>query len=218
MSDLVQVSGMVLKAFDHAEYDRRVILLTRQTGKITVFAKGVRRQGSKNMASTEPFVYGQFKLFEGKNAYNLAEADIENYFEELRLDMEKMCYASFFTDAVERTTKENNDEAQILKLLYRSMQGLLSPGLTSRFVSTVFSLKLLMENGVYGGSSAEEGIENGTKLALDHIMKSEIKDIFAFRVSDSCASELDGIAKKRLREFVGTGLKSLEVMKDMGYN
>lgn len=209
---------MVLKAFDHAEYDRRVILLTRQTGKITVFAKGVRRQGSKNMASTEPFVYGQFKLFEGKNAYNLAEADIENYFEELRLDMEKMCYASFFTDAVERTTKENNDEAQILKLLYRSMQGLLSPGLTSRFVSTVFSLKLLMENGVYGGSSAEEGIENGTKLALDHIMKSEIKDIFAFRVSDSCASELDGIAKKRLREFVGTGLKSLEVMKDMGYN
>ncbi|MBQ7464422.1 MAG: DNA repair protein RecO, partial [Lachnospiraceae bacterium] len=82
MSELVSVSGMVLKAFDHAEYDRRIILLTRQMGRITVFAKGVRRQGSKHMASTEPFVYGDFKLFEGKSAYNLAEADIKNYFEE----------------------------------------------------------------------------------------------------------------------------------------
>lgn len=213
---MVQVSGMVLKSFDHAEYDRRMILLTRQTGKITVFAKGVRRQGSKHMAHCDPFVYGDFKLFEGKSAYNLAEADIKNYFEELRLDMEKMCYASYFADIADHTTKENNDESGILKLLYRSMQGLLAPGLTNRFVSTVFRLKLLMLNGVL---SAEEGdTDSSAACALDYIMKSDIRDIFAFRVSDNAFSQLEAIAEKRCLEFVGRGLKSLEVMKDMGYN
>ena len=217
MSELVSVSGMVLKAFDHAEYDRRIILLTRQMGRITVFAKGVRRQGSKHKASTEPFVYGDFKLFEGKSAYNLAEADIKNYFEGLRLDMETMCYASFFADAADHTTKENNDEAQVLRLLYRSMQGLLSPGLSNRFVSTVFQLKLLMENGVFDAASAMESAK-AVSHALDYISKSDMKDIFAFRVSDECAAELEKIASKHLSDFVGGRLKSLEVMKDMGYN
>lgn len=208
---------MVLKAYDHAEYDRRIILLTRQIGRITVFARGVRRQGSKHMAATEPFVYGEFRLFEGKSAYNLAGADIKNYFEGLRLDMESMCYASFFADVADHTTKENNDEAQILRLLYRSMQGLLSPGLSDRFVSTVFQLKLLMENGVFDVSSAKESAK-ASAHALDYISKSDMKDIFAFRVSDECADELEKTASKHLSGFVGGSLKSLEVMKDMGYN
>lgn len=217
MSELVSVSGMVLKAYDHAEYDRRIILLTRQIGRITVFARGVRRQGSKHMAATEPFVYGEFRLFEGKSAYNLAGADIKNYFEGLRLDMESMCYASFFADVADHTTKENNDEAQILRLLYRSMQGLLSPGLSDRFVSTVFQLKLLMENGVFDVSSAKESAK-ASAHALDYISKSDMKDIFAFRVSDECADELEKTASKHLSGFVGGSLKSLEVMRDMGYN
>ncbi len=208
---------MVLKSFDHAEFDKRMIVLTRETGKITVFAKGVKRQGSKNMAASMPFVYGTFKLFEGKRAYNLAEADISNYFEELRLDMEKMCYASFFTDIADRTTRENNDEAQILRLLYRSMQALLTPGLENRFVSTVFQLKLLMLNGVYDGS-VDDDVEGAARHAVDYIMKTDIRDIFAFRVNDTSASQLESLAEKHRREFVGGTLKSLEVMKDMGYN
>ena len=218
MSELLRVSGMVLKSFDHAEYDRRMILLTRQTGKITVFAKGVRRQGSKYMACCDPFVYGDFRLFEGKSAYSMAEAEIQNYFEQLRLDMEKMCYASFFADLADHVTKENNDEAQILKLLYRSMQGLLSQGLENRFISLVFRLKLLMLNGVLGTDPEDEGEAGAVSRALDHIMKSDIKDIFSFRVNEQAALRLEEIAEKRCTEFIGSNLKSLEVMKDMGYN
>ncbi len=209
---------MVLKSFDHAEYDRRLIVLTKDVGKITVFARGVRKVGSRNMAACEPFVYGNLKLFAGKSAYNLAEADIVNYFEEIRFDMERMCYASFFADIVEYSTRENNDETEVLKLIYRTMQGLVSDKLSNRFINAVFQLKLIMLSGEYAGADSEKDIMKGTRRAIEYIQETDIKNIFAFRVTEDIEDELVRTASKRREEFVRVRLKSLEVMTDMGYN
>ena len=80
MRETVNTAGMILRTADYAEYDRRMVVLTSEMGRITVFARGVRRQGSRHMAATEPLVFGGFKLFEGKSAYNLQDVEIVNYF------------------------------------------------------------------------------------------------------------------------------------------
>ncbi len=38
------------------------------------------------MGVTRPFVFGTFKLYEGRDAYNLQGADVLNYFAEIPLD------------------------------------------------------------------------------------------------------------------------------------
>ena len=81
MQDFIMVTGMVLSQTPVGEYDRRVCILTKERGKISAFAKGARRPGSRFMAATGPFSFGQFKLYEGKNAYNVAEVNISQYFE-----------------------------------------------------------------------------------------------------------------------------------------
>ncbi len=218
MSDNVTVTGMVIKTYDYSEYDKRLVLLTRELGKITVFARGVRRQGSRFMAAGRTLAYGRFRLFEGKSAYNLSEADITNYFEDISLDMEKMVYASFFCDMTEYCTRENVDHSDILKLLYRTMQALLTENIDNTLISSVFQLKLIMLSGEYPGAENEKCRLRGTFDAIDHIAASDIKDLYSFRVKKEVEEELSRVAALHRKAFVTHQLKSLEVIRELGYN
>lgn len=50
------------------------------------------------MAAAAPFVFGKFLLYEGRDAYTLAGAEVENYFREIAGDMEAACYGSYFLE------------------------------------------------------------------------------------------------------------------------
>ena len=81
MQGFTEITGMVLKAEPIGEYDRRVVILTKEKGKISAFARGARKQTSRLLAATNPFSFGTFRLYAGRSSYNLTEADISNYFE-----------------------------------------------------------------------------------------------------------------------------------------
>ena len=114
MSDVIETTGMIIAGFDYSEYDKRLRILTADVGKVTVFARGVRRQNSKYMGMTDMFVFGRIGLFAGKSAYNLSGIEVSNYFEGIRQDMERMCYASYFADLADYSVHENMDGKGVL--------------------------------------------------------------------------------------------------------
>lgn len=147
MGQNIVVTGMVLQVMPIGEYDKRITLLTKERGKITAFARGARRPSSQLLAATNPFSFGEFELFEGRSAYTLARATIQNYFRELTADFDVTYYGFYFLEFAEYYCQENNDEREMLKLLYQSLRALESPAYDNRLVRVVFELKALAVNG-----------------------------------------------------------------------
>ena len=119
MGQSVVLTGMVLGSMPISDYDKRITILTKERGKITAFARGSRRPNSQLLAVTNPFSFGEFELFEGKSSYNLVKANIHNYFRTLTSDIESAYMGFYFLEFAEYVCHENNDESELLKLLYQ---------------------------------------------------------------------------------------------------
>lgn len=147
MGQSVIVMGMVLSAMPVNEYDKRITILTKERGKITAFARGARRPGSQFMAATDPFAFGEFELFEGKSSYNLMKATIQNYFRELAMDYDRVTLGFYFAEFAGYFCQENNDEKEMLKLLYQSLRALTNDHIPGELVRAVFELRAIAIQG-----------------------------------------------------------------------
>lgn len=144
----ITVMGMVLSAMPVGEYNKRLVILTRELGKISAFAKGARKPNSAFLACSEPFSFGEFTLYAGRSSYNIMSAEISNYFTELRGDIDSLYYSFYFCEFTEYITKENNDEKEVLKLLYQSLKAVAKKTIELRLIRAVFELKLMALNGL----------------------------------------------------------------------
>ena len=53
MIETVTVIGMVISSMAISEYDKRLVLLTKEFGKITAFARGARKTTSQFLAGSQ---------------------------------------------------------------------------------------------------------------------------------------------------------------------
>ena len=150
MGQACVLTGMVLKTAPAGEYDRRIVLLTREQGKVTAFVRGARRPKSALQAATDLFCFGKFEAYEGREAFTVVKAEISNYFRELYGDLDKTYYGCYFLEVAEYFTQPYQAEEgrQQLKLLYQTLRALSVPSLEHRLVRRIYELKTLTLYGV----------------------------------------------------------------------
>lgn len=215
MQDFLQVTGIVIKSIPVGEYDRAVTLLTMEKGKISAFARNARRQNNRFMAAASPFCFGKFKLYAGRNSYTIAEAEIANYFEDLRTDLEGACYGMYFLEVADYYTRENNDEAEMLKLLYRTLRALLHKKLDNRLVRVVYECKAMAVNGEFPGAPGDRELSESAVYTLEFIASTPVEKLYTFTVAGSVLSELREVAALYREKIWGHHFKSLEMLESL---
>ena len=215
MQEFICVTGMILKQMPVGEYDRRICLLTREKGKISAFARGARKPGSRLAAASNPFSFGVFKLYEGKSSYTVAEADIQNYFEELRTDFMSAYYGMYFAEVADYYTRENNDEREMLKLMYQSLRALCAPQIPNPLIKCIFEIKAIAVNGEFPGIPQDMGLSGSAVYAIEYIAASSIEKLYTFNVTKEVLAELTKAADRYRRTFMDHEFKSLEILKTL---
>ena len=212
----VTLTGMILSSSPVSDSDRRVVILTKERGKITGFAKGARRQGSRLLASTECFCFGSFKMFEGRSAYNIIEASVTHYFEELRTDFEGACLGMYFLEFADYYTRENNDETDMLKLLFQSVRAICAPQLDNRLVKVIFEMKALVVNGEFPGIPADRQLSDSAVYAINFIAATPVEKLYTFAVTESVLSELSDVSDAYRKRLIDRKFKSLDFLGTLG--
>lgn len=208
---------MVIGWMPIGEYDRRVVLLTREMGKLSAFARGARRPNSSLLAATDLFAFGTFRLYAGRNSYTLQEASITNYFGYFRTHMEASLMGQYFCEVLEYCTRENNDEAALLLLAYQSLRALEAPAFPNALVRSIFEIRTVTAEGEFPEDYAKylpDAVLPATAQAVQTIVTAPIAQLYSFTLDAAAADQLARIAAKAMANcFDYHHFRSLDILE-----
>lgn len=214
MEDLVAVNGVVLQVMPIGESEKRVELLTRERGRISAFARGMKKPNNPLKAIASPFVCGKFFLREHGNSATLESGEIIDYFTSLAFDPESFCYASYFTEWARYYSRENLPGSDMLNLLYLSFRALEKGALDKVLIRYVFELRIMMIEGEYT-QQPPMVVGDSARYAWQYVLTAPIGKVFSFNLTEPALTEF-GQAVTRLRmRVVDRAFKSLDILESM---
>ncbi len=234
----IETTGIITSVMPTGDYDKRIVILTKDIGRISAFIKFARRINSRFIGCSREFVCAKFKLYRGGSSYSVIDMEVINYFEDIFHDINKTNYGMYFLDIVNYYTRENNNETQSLKFLYRTFQVLEKGLIPLKLQRAIFELKSLVFMGEYPNFQAyldtgnkiekrqkylfsieKNGLveRNGIELnlatlkAMDYIIRAKTTDVYSFRLDTAYHNEFINIIEKYFKKTINYDFKTLNV-------
>lgn len=245
MRDKLELTGIVLSSTVVGDYDKRLVILTRERGKITAFAKGARKPNSPYLGISEPFNFGTFILLEGYDAYRLVGGEIKEYFLDVKQNIENICYGTYFCDVLEYLCVEGIGDPDILNLLYITLKALGRAELPNRLIRRIYELKILVfdgeamaafscvqcgdnkltafslpKNGLLcekcaGSTKGVFYLTESAVYTLQYILSTTLDKLYTFQVSDMVLNELEQVIGLYFSQHVPKKFNSLEILASL---
>lgn len=163
MEEDKSLQGIVLQAYDVRDSSRMIDLLTLERGRVSVLVRGAKRNKSRFLNLSAPYVEGRFHLVFGRTTNYLKEGSITNAHLGLRRSIQQLTAARFATEALLGILVEGEDHD--LYFLLQSFLGAIEEGERKQISHGVgaFLLKLASFSGfrprvstcVYGGETID---------------------------------------------------------------
>ena len=133
--------GLVLRVCPYNESDAMLTILTKNHGRVSAKARGLRRKNSPLTAPCQLLAYAEFTLFEYKGMFTVNEAHSIALFSELRKDLQKLSLGSYFAQAAEVLSQEDLPNPELLSLTLNCLYALSELDVSEPLVKAVFELR-----------------------------------------------------------------------------
>ena len=118
---VICVSGIVTRYVNYRENDRIHSIFTIERGRVDAKARGCRRPTSPLLPAAQPFVYGEFELFAGKDKFTLNQASVRESFFPVREDIERYAIGSSMLQLAHEAAQEGAPNGALFSLLYHAL-------------------------------------------------------------------------------------------------
>ena len=135
------IQAIVLRVTDYNDRDALLTVLSRNHGKLTLKARGLRRKNSPLIAPCQLLAYGDFTLFEYRGMYTINEAHTIELFQPLRRDLTKLSLGTYFAQVAELISQEDMPNPELLSLVLNCLHALSVWNISEMKVKTVFELR-----------------------------------------------------------------------------
>lgn len=135
--------GVVLRQTETKETNKILTLLTAESGRISVIARGARRKTCRFAAAAQPLAYSEWTLFRKGDWYYADEASTLMLFDGLRADLSRLALGCYFAELTEAVTAAEESAPALLGHLLNGLYALDALGRPEKLVKAAFELRLL---------------------------------------------------------------------------
>lgn len=139
--------GLIIREQTIGESDRLVTLLTAEFGLVRAFVRRAKNIKNKNLSSTSLFVYGDFTLYRGKDAFVIESASPIEVFFQLRSDIEKLALAQYFAQLTYYFGSEEQPAQEMLRLILNALHLLCYGNKNLKLVKSAVELRMTCLGG-----------------------------------------------------------------------
>ena len=200
--------GLVLREVEYKDADKLLTVLTRDRGKLTVRARGVRSRSSRLKSGCQLLAYSEFTLFENRNSLVADEALL-----------------SLTLNALAALSRPDPDSRKI-KAAFEFRAACIA-GYTPMLEGCVScgseNPDRFHVSGGFLSCAACPGDDTGLRLplspgslaALRYLASCPPKRVFAFQIGESAQKELSDIAETYLLTQLERGFFTLDFYKSL---
>jgi DNA repair protein RecO (recombination protein O) len=116
--------GFVLARRKFGEADRIIDIYSKEKGKVSLIAKGVRRPGSRKRGHLEIFSKINFQAANGRGMGILTEVETLDDFKEIRKSIKRVSLAYYFMEVIGKITHEGEGNSDIYFFISNNMERL----------------------------------------------------------------------------------------------
>lgn len=116
--------GFILGRRNFGEADRILSIYSKEHGRISLLAKGIRRPKSRKRGHLEIFSLVKFEASVGRGLDLITEAEVSDDYKDIRKSLTKVSLAYYFCEVIGKITHEGEVNHELFELIKQTFENL----------------------------------------------------------------------------------------------